>query len=147
MIVALDSSAMIAWLNDEPEAPIVDAVLAQIEEEGAQVFAHSVNLAEVYYHVVQDEDEPAAEEAISLLLDTGIIERPDIDGDFWRDIARTIAAARRLPKPSGGRENLALGDAFGVALANRLGGDFLTKDRNEIEPLERAGLVSAQFIR
>jgi hypothetical protein len=42
---------------------------------------------------------------------------------------------------------LALGDSFGVTLANRLDGVFVTKDRAEIEPLHNAGLVDAQFIR
>lgn len=147
MIAVLDSSAMIAWLNDEPEAEMVEAILAQVEEEGAEIYAHSVNLAEVFYHVCQDQDEDAAEEAITILKDAGAVERSDIDGVFWREMSRLIAAARQLPKASGGRENLALGDAFGVALANRLGADFVTKDRTEIEPLEGAGLVSVQFIR
>ncbi len=138
---------MIAWLGAEPEGAIVEAIFAQVEEgEGVEIYAHSVNLAEVFYHVQLVESAEAAEESISLLLDAGAVERGDLNGDFWRDVARTIAAARTLPKAEGGRENLALGDAFGVTLANRLGGDFVTKDRTEIEPLERAGLVSAQFI-
>ncbi len=139
---------MIAWLAAEPEGAVVEALFAQFEEgEGVEIYAHSVNLAEVFYHVLLVEDEQAAEEAVSLLLDAGAVERTDLTGAFWRDVSRLIATARQLPKPSGGHENLALGDAFGVALANRLGGDFVTKDRTEIEPLENAGLVSAQFIR
>lgn len=42
---------------------------------------------------------------------------------------------------------LALGDAFGVALSRRLNGEFVTKDRTEIEPMHDAGFCRALFIR
>ncbi len=156
MIVALDSSAMVAYLMAEPEGEAVRALFesADADAETISIYAHSANLAEVYYHVLRDnetlppdEREALAEDAITVLKDAGVIECDDMDADFWRDVARIIQAARALPTPSGGRGNLALGDAFGVALSNRLGADFVTKDRTEIEPIEGAGLVSAIFIR
>lgn len=148
MNAALDSSALIAWLAGEPEGQPVSALFAQIDEgEGVAIYVHSVNLAEVFYHVRMNVGEQAAEESIGLILEAGAIERSDMDGVFWRELARLIADARQLPKSSNTRGNLAMGDAFGVALANRLGADFVTKDRTEIEPLQDAGLVSALFIR
>lgn len=156
MIVDLDSSAMVAYLMGEPEGEAVRAIFesANADNESMSIYAHSANLAEVYYHVLRDnetlapdEREALAEGAITVLKEAGVIERDDMDADFWRDVARIISAARALPTPSGGRGNLALGDAFGVALSNRLGADFVTKDRTEIEPIANAGLVSAIFIR
>lgn len=149
MTVILDSSAMIAYLAGEPEGEAVRALfgLASDESERLEIYAHAINLAEVFYHVLATQTTETAEEAITILKEAGTVERSDIDGPFWREMSRLITTARQLPRASGGHENLALGDAFGVALANRLGGDFVTKDRTEIEPLERAGLVSAQFIR
>ena len=156
MILDLDSSAMVAYLMGEPEGQSVRAIFesASADNESVKIYAHSVNLAEVYYHVLRanetltpDEREALAQGAIKVLKEAGVRERNDMDADFWRAIARTIQAARALPTPDGGRGNLALGDAFGVALSNRLGADFVTKDRTEIEPLADAGLVSAIFIR
>ena len=153
MTLALDSSAMIAYLRGEPEGETVRSLLesAQQDAESALVCAHSVNLAEVFYHVLGETgDENLAEAAIVTLQNAGVVVRNDMDDEFWREVARLIHAARGLPSdPANGskRSNLALGDAFGVCLANRLGGDFVTKDRSEIEPLNDAGLVSALFIR
>ncbi len=149
MNVVLDSSAMVAWLTGEPEAEAVQALfsVARDESEGLEIYAHAVNLAEVFYHVLSEQNLEMAEESIALLKGAGTVERNDMDGILWREMSQLIFAVRRMPKAPGARGNLALGDAFGVALANRLGADFVTKDRTEIEPLENAGLVSAQFIR
>ncbi len=153
MILVLDSSAMIAYLRGEPEGETVRALLesARQDAESAAIFAHSVNLAEVFYHVLnQTQSEALAEDAIAVIRAAGVAERNDMDDEFWREIARLIHAARALPSDpanSSKRSNLALGDAFGVCLANRLSGDFVTKDRSEIEPLSDTDLVSAFFIR
>lgn len=155
MRLILDSSAMVAFLAGEPEGQIVRALLIQADEEAeGEVFAHAVNLAEVFYGAQSaatnaglPDPKAAAEAEIQKLFSYGVRERNDMEGLFWREVAHLVVAGRRLPKAAGGRGNLAFGDACGVALANRLGGEFVTKDRTEIEPLEQAGLVSALFIR
>ena len=147
MINALDSSAMIAWLDGEPEGAHVEAVFGAFDEGEVEVIAHAANLCEVFYHVQLNADEASAYEAIAILRARGVTERTDMDTDFWQNMARTIAAARTMVLPSGATANLAFGDSFGVALANRVGGVFVTKDRSEIEPLHDAGLVDAHFIR
>lgn len=138
---------MIAWLRGEPEGIHVDALLAFVEEGEGEVFAHSANLCEVFYGVLASATEQDANESIGLLRDAGVQERNDLDVPFWQEIAKTIGGARSLVKPDGSRASLALGDGFGVALANRLNAEFVTKDRSEIEPLHDANMVVAQFIR
>lgn len=139
---------MIAFLADEPEAGAVEAVLIQADEEAeGEVYAHAVNLAELFYDVQSKTNTAQAEAEIKRLVSLGVRERNDMDGLFWRDIADLIARVRTTPKLQGVRGNLALGDAFGVALSRRLGAEFVTKDRTEIEPLHDANLVSALFIR
>ena len=147
MIDVLDSSAMIAWLEGEPEGAHVEAIFGAFDEGEAEVFAHATNLCEVFYHVQLDTDEATAHAAIAVLHARGLVERSDMDAGFWQEMARTIATARQMLRPDGTRAILALGDAFGVALANRVGGAFVTKDRGEIEPLHDAQLVDAHFIR
>lgn len=149
MIIVLDSSAMIAQLTGEPEGEAVNALFLQRNDEGEDIslFAHPVNLCEVFYHVAAQRNAQIAEESLTRLFEDGVIERNDMDAAFWRQIAGNIVAARSLIKPDGTRATFALGDAFGVTLANRLGADFLTKDRSEIEPLHNAGIVSAVFLR
>lgn len=151
----LDSSAMIAFLADEPEAAKVEAVLIQADEEAeGEVYAHAVNLAEVFYdaqNAATNAGLPSpttiAEAEIARLISLGVRERNDMDGAFWRDIADLISRVRTTPTLQGVRGNLALGDGFGVALSRRLDAEFVTKDRTEIEPLHDAELVNALFIR
>lgn len=139
---------MIAFLADEPEADFVEGLLIQADEEAeGEVYARSVNLAEVFYDVQTKVDVARAEAEIQRLLSFGIRERNDLDGAFWRDIAGLISRVRTETSLQGVRGNLALGDAFGVALSRRLNGEFVTKDRTEIEPLHRAQVVNALFIR
>lgn len=147
MTAVLDSSAMISWLDGEPEGVPVEALFAFVDEGEGEVFAHASNLCEVFYHVLADTDEPTASQSIAMLKGRGLQERSDLDGAFWRSMAGHIVAARAMTRPDGTRVTLALGDSFGVTLANRLGGVFVTKDRSEIEPLHDAGLVDAQFTR
>jgi len=42
---------------------------------------------------------------------------------------------------------VSLADCFGLALARRLKGAFLSTDHNEIEALHEAGVCPVQFIR
>jgi len=148
VILVLDSSAMLALLNGEPEGRLVRALLIQADEEGeGEVYAHAVNLAEVFYNVMGRTDRATAEAEMARLFSLGVRESRGLDGEFWRDVAATIATARAIVSPDGTRAHLALGDAFGVVLANRLGANFVTKDRAEIEPLATLSLVSALFIR
>ena len=148
-MTVLDSSAMLALLQSEPEAVIVEALLVSANEEGEDnVYAHSVNIIEVHYDLLRTQTRAEADAGIQTLKDAGIIERRDMDAEFARDIALLIARARSLPinAATGKRPTLALGDAFGVCLANRLGATFVTKDRGEIEPLQTVQLVNATFL-
>ena len=141
---------MLAFLQREPEGTLVEALLVASNEEGEdEVYAHTVNLIEVYYDLLRTQTRAEAEAGIETLVNAGVIERRDLDPNFWRDIALLIAQARALPPDpvTGRRPSLALGDAFGVALSNRLIAAFVTKDRTEIEPLQNAGLANPIFLR
>ena len=141
---------MISFLAGEPEAMTVEALLVAANEEAeGNVYAHTVNLIEVHYDLLRVGTRANADARMQLLRDAGIIERRDMDAEFARSIALLIARARSLPvdAATGKRPTLALGDAFGVCLANYLADTFVTKDRSEIEPLQNAGLVNATFLR
>lgn len=137
---------MIAYLNREPGCNVV----RQLIESDEELFAHAINLVEVFYDFLLTSPRAEAEDAIATLKTDGILERPDMDGTFWRDVAFLIATRRaQLPNPSKPREKprLALGDACGLALARRLGAEFVSADRAELEPVHDAGLARVILIR
>jgi len=136
--LVFDSSALLALLKGEPGSDFVRELL---EDADVPKLAHAVNLCEVFYDFLARGAAETASEAIGDLFSLGIEERGDSDGPFWRDVATVIATQRR----SGQR--LALGDAWGVALARRLDADFVTADRGELEAVATAGLCRVTFIR
>lgn len=137
MSYVYDSSAMVALLNDESGAGVVEERLA----EDAPHHAHAVNLCEVFYGFLRVSQEKA-ESALTDVRALGIEERSDLDEALWRDVAALVAHYR-----SGKGNRLALGDAFGLALARRLGADFVTADRGELERVAADGTARIIFIR
>lgn len=134
MSLVLDSSAMLALINDEAPADFVQNLF---DDADVTIAAHAINLCEVFYDLSKDK---GAEQAINDLKLLGLIERNDLDGAFWRDIAFLTTTQR------GQKLTLALGDACGLALARRLSADFVSGDRAELESLHRAGLANVVFI-
>ncbi len=147
---------MLAHLKGEPGGALVTSILS---DTTATVYAHSTNLAEVRY----DFGPPSrtgvvatANKVLAQLMAAGVQERDDNDGAFFEDIALLIAEARALPpdptKP-GHKPRLALGDAFGIALARRVSATlgipipFVTADQGEVVPMQAAGFCLALFIR
>lgn len=128
---------MLAYLRGETGGDVVRDILA----EAINVCAHATNLCEVYYDFLRSSDSVTAEDAILSLKTDGIVERNDMDSAFWRDVAAVIGTQRKL----GNR--IALGDAFGIALARRENAEFYTSDRGELESIHERGLCKITFIR
>ncbi len=103
--------------------------------EGFGKFAHVPGTVDGF---MRERSEEAARETLQA---AGIEEHGDSDGALWRDVAALIADRRR------GGQRLALGDAWGVALARRENADFVTADRGELEAVAQAGACRIIFIR
>ncbi|HEX8236423.1 MAG TPA: PIN domain-containing protein [Abditibacteriaceae bacterium] len=139
-MIVLDSSAMLAYLRGEPGGDLVRGLLLD-DERDVPIYAHAVNLCEVYYDVLQSHDATLAEATVTILKAAGVQERSDMDSVFWRDAATLIGTQRAAG------HRLARGDAFGLALARREDADFYTTDRHEIAPVQAAGWCRVTFIR
>ena len=133
MNLVYDACALIAYLEDEPGADDVDALLADGSNTG---FVHAINLCEVFYHVRRLHGEDAALVAYAGILNLGLSVREDMDEGLWQHAARLKADFHRI----------SLADCICVALANRVDGLIVTCDRHEIEPLVAAGECKALFI-
>jgi PIN domain nuclease of toxin-antitoxin system len=133
MTFVLDACGMIAYLRQEPGAPVVDAT---VRDPAHLCLAHAVNLCEVFYDFLRVTDETTAEAAIQDLFSVGVQCREDLDAPFWKDVGR-------LKAPGG----VSLADCFCVALARRFHATVLTSDHNEFDPVAAQGLCVVQFIR
>lgn len=134
MIYVLDASAMIALLQDEPGADVVDAALS---DTANTCFAHATNLCEVYYDAVRTRGEAAAPAVIRDLFTIGVQPREDLDTLFWQEAGRYKAVHRRV----------SLADCFNIALAQRVDGDLLTGDHHEFDRIAPLNLCRLRFIR
>lgn len=133
MIYILDACAMIAYLNNEPGADVVEAAMI---DPANQCSAHAINLCEVFYQFHRAGGESAATGAISDLQSMNVIERADFDQAFWQDAGKL--------KANGG---VSLADCFAIALTNRLSGSLLTSDHHELDAVAAAGICPITFIR
>jgi predicted nucleic acid-binding protein len=132
-IHVFDASAMVAYLAGEPGAPVVHTIL---NDSSALCYAHAVNLCEVFYDLLRTADERRACQAIDDLLAAGVIERRDLSRAFWESVGELKSRGR-----------ISLADCFSIALAQNLGGEVVTSDHHEFDPLVHLKIVPVRFIR
>lgn len=124
---------MVAYLAGEQGALVVDGLL---NDANALCYAHSINLCEVFYDALRATGEHQARQAVEDLYSAGVVERRDLSRNFWQNIGRLKARGR-----------ISLADCFGIALAQQLGGEIVTSDHHEFDPLVQLGIVPIRFIR
>jgi ribonuclease VapC len=129
----LDAGPMIAFLDDEPGAEVVEQALT---EPGSTCYAHIFNLTEIYYIYFRRGGAVMAEDALQSLMDAGIVVRDDHDTAFWKEAATFK-----------GTHAIALPDTFCLALARRLNSTVVTIDHNEFDPLIPLNYCPILFIR
>jgi PIN domain nuclease of toxin-antitoxin system len=132
-IHVLDASALVAYLSGEPGAKVIDDLL---NDPGAVSYAHSMNLCEVFYDAIRKTSFSDAQQVILDLRKAGVIERRDMSKDFWQNAAALKARGR-----------ISLPDCFCISLAQKLGGEVVTSDHGEFDPLMPLGIVPIHFIR
>ena len=133
MNYSLDASAMVAYLRGEVGATVVGGLL---EDFNNHCYAHAMNLCEVFYGTLRATDERTAIAAISTLRADGVLVRRDMSLRFWRRVGRLKSRGR-----------IALPDCFCIALASEIGGEVVTSDHHEFDPLVPLGIVPIMFIR
>jgi predicted nucleic acid-binding protein len=111
-----DSHSLIAYLEDETGAPRVRAILAQAENNQAEIFLTIINYGEVVYITEREKGLVVAQTVIAAIDQLPITV---IDAD--RKL--TFAAARIKAKYA-----VSYADAFAVALAQSLDAKILTGD-------------------
>lgn len=133
MNYALDAGAIIALLDNEPGAEVVEDVLT---EPGSTCCAHIVNPAEIYYVYYRRGGPTMAENVLQYLRDASVVFRDDNDEAFWKEAASFK-----------GRHAMSLPDTFCLMLGRRVGGTVVTTDHGEFDPLVPLGYCPIRFVR
>ena len=131
--VALDACALIAFLNGEPGADVVEDALATV----ASVEIASINLLEVAYDAVRKTGR--SEAAAEVLTD---IERLPITIHRFIDDEMIERAAFFKT-----RFRISLADSVALAFSDQINAPLLTSDHAEFDPVELAGAVRFIWIR
>jgi predicted nucleic acid-binding protein len=132
----LDACALIAYLNDEQGADIVDGLLQRLEDGSVSLLMHKINLLEVYYGFYRERGQSLADEMLADMLGSGV--------KFIDSISdAAFLAAGRLK----GTYQISLGDAVLLAQASVSGGLVVTCDHHEFDAVEQAEPIVFEWIR
>lgn len=131
--VVLDACALIAFLNDEPGADVIAAVL----EEIPTVEMAAINLLEIAYDAVRRTGQPSsATDVIDAVCKLPIFIRWDID----QEIVETAARFKT-------RFRISLADSIALALAATRHAPLATSDHHEFDSIEIANEARFLWIR
>lgn len=122
--IVLDSFALLAYFEKEPEGESVNKLLIDVERKKTIFFLSSINLAEVYYWTIRDHGLEKAKLTLSTIRKMPITIIPATD-------ERVLVAAEIKAGHS-----ISLGDCFAAALAMEKKAAILTGDR-EFKKVEK----------
>jgi PIN domain nuclease of toxin-antitoxin system len=129
----LDACALIAYLNDEEGATVVEDLFSSNKE----IFMSVVNLYEVCYDAARTSDN---EHAVVEILET-VRQLPIVV--LWEVNYELLQAAAKFKV----RYRISLADSFALGLADVLDAVVVSADHHELEPVEQAGEVSVLWFR
>ncbi len=134
IVGVFDACAVIALLDGEPGAEVVEALL---EGEGRRCVIHVLNLCEVYYHLHRRAGQERADQLLGILESFGCELDESLLPALWREASQLKAVWGRV----------SLADCFALALAIREEATLVTSDHHELDRIAQAGLCSVRFIR
>ena len=135
-IYVLDACAMIAFLQDEPGADIVAAVLTNAKDGKCKVYMNAINLLEVYYDIYRAISKEKADDEIAIIRKLPIEINSQITDEFFTEAGRIKASYR-----------ISLADSFALAQAITSDGELLTSDHHEFNTINGREPISFHWIR
>ena len=141
MIYVIDASAMIAYLNGEKGAELVERLL---DDPSIHCHAHAVSFVEVYYRFRIDRGltEVEADKIVEDLMNAGISRSENLDRSFCLKVGN-FKSDYKYPQ----RDNrLPLGDCFVAALAQHYKAKVVTCDHNDFDFLHQNKVLEVLFL-
>ena len=133
-VYVFDACAIIALLDAEPGAEVVETLLAG---EGHRCVVHILNVCEVYYHIYRRAGQQRADQLKGVLESYGFELEESLVPTLWQEAGQLKAEWRRV----------SLVDCFALALALQERATLVTSDHHELDPIAASGLCPFHFIR
>jgi uncharacterized protein with PIN domain len=129
-VKVVDSWAMVAWVKQEPSAPLVRQFLLEADAGNVELVMSWINVAETFYILSKRNSPEVAREFMVRLPSLPIrVVLPDEEG---------IMAAARVKAA----HPVAFGDAFAIALAQAERASLITGDGE----IRRCGVVDVDWV-
>lgn len=135
-VYVLDACALLAILNNEPGADIVESVLREALGGNAVVYMNKTNIFEVYYGIYRVDGQTKADEAYRIIQKQPI----DIIDVFTDDVFQESARLKAKYKMS-------LADSIALGEASVRNASLLTSDHHEFDIVERQESIKFFWIR
>ncbi len=132
----LDACALIAYLNDEEGAEIVEKIIQQTWNGQASTWMSVINPLEVYYGVRRELGADRANEILKECRALPIEIINSISDDVFEEVGRIKASYR-----------VSLADSIALGLASIMGASLLTSDHHEFDVIEDKESVNFAWIR
>lgn len=135
-IYVLDACALIAFLNDEPGADVVESLLNQADLKQIELFVNTINVLEAYYGVYHDDGLDIAKQTLEKIREFPVTILQTITDDVFYEAGKLKASY-----------SISLADAIATAEANVRGAPLVTADHHEFDELASANIVNVHWIR
>jgi len=132
----LDACALIAYINDEDGADVVEALLAQSSDNAVLLSMSMTNVLEVYYGVFRDFGSDKAEEVLDEILSLPIGFIGDLSLDTVREAGRLKVSHK-----------MSLADSIALGIASVSGYFVVTADHHEFDAVEKSETIKFLWIR
>jgi predicted nucleic acid-binding protein len=132
----LDACALIAYLNDEKGADIVENIFHQASNSQTSISIGIVNFLEVYYGVWRDVGSMKAEEILAECRSLPVTIINEISNEVFKEAGRLKASYR-----------ISLADSLALGLALATGDFLLTADHHEFDTIEEKEPIKFAWIR
>ena len=121
----LDACAVIAFINDEEGAEIIEKILLGAVKKENKVIINKINLLEIYYNFLREYDSETLKEAYRRIISLPMEINDLLNDDLFYKAARLKATYR-----------ISLADSIALAEASIRKAELLTSDHHEFDIVE-----------
>ena len=132
----LDACAVIAFINDEEGAEIIEKILVGAVKKENKVIINKINLLEIYYNFAREYNSETLKEAYYRIISLPMEINDLLNDDLFYEAARLKATYR-----------ISLADSIALAEASIRKAELLTSDHHEFDIVEANEKIRFRWFR